>query len=237
MIEKVNNWINIIQYSLFPPSCIFCSKKPESFIDLCNACQKGLLALDTQCIYCAQALEIQATKQQICGRCQKAPPAFDTVYAPHQHQGEVRYLINQLKFEKSYKNSRLLGLLLSEFLLTEKVLLPDIIIPVPLHSERYRQRGYNQTLEIAKVTSKELHIPIDYKSCIRIQNTPHQISLSLKQRHQNIKGAFTVKQPMVAKHIAILDDVMTTGATANELAKMLKSAGAKQVDIWVSTRA
>lgn len=237
MIEKVNNWINIIQYSLFPPSCIFCDKKAESFLDLCNACRKGLLSLDTQCTCCAQPLEIQSTKQQICGRCQKIPRAFNKVYAPYLHQGEVRYLINQLKFEKSYKNSRILGLLLSDFLITEKAALPDIIVPVPLHTQRYRQRGYNQTLEIAKVISNELCIPIEYKNCLRAQNTPHQISLSLKQRHKNIKGAFTVKRPITAKHIAILDDVMTTGATANELAKTLKAAGAKQVDVWICARA
>jgi len=237
MIKMVNNWTNIIQYSLFPTSCIFCAKKAERLIDLCSACQNGLLTLDVQCIYCAQPLDIQATEQQICGRCQKVPRAFNKVYAPYLHQGEIRYLINQLKFEKAYKNSKLLGLLLADFLLSKKAPLPDCIIPVPLHTERYRQRGYNQTLEIAKVISKELSIPIEHKICLRTQNTPHQISLSLKQRHQNIRGAFSVKQAITADHIAILDDVMTTGATANELAKTLKAAGAKKVDIWVCARA
>lgn len=237
MIKTVNNWSDIIQYSLFPPSCIFCGKQAERLLDLCNTCKKGLLSLGTQCICCAQALEIKADKQQICGRCQKEPKAFDKVYAPYQHQGEIRYLINQLKFENAYKNSRLLGLLLSEFLVTQKTPLPDYIMPVPLHPKRYRQRGYNQTLEIAKVISKELNTPIEYKNCLRTQNSAHQISLSLKQRQQNIIGAFTIKQAVNADHIAILDDVMTTGATANELAKTLKAAGAKRVDIWVCARA
>jgi ComF family protein len=237
MIETVNNWMNIIQYSLLPANCIFCNKHAESFLDLCNICQKGLLPLNIQCSHCAQPLEIHSSKKQICGRCQNKPPAFDKVYAPYIHQGEIRYLINQLKFEKAYKNSRLLGLLLSQFLLTTQAVRPDIIVPVPLHIERYRQRGYNQTLEITKVISKDLAIPIEYKNCLRTQNTPHQISLNLKQRQHNIKGAFTIKQPLTVQHVAILDDVMTTGATVNELAKTLKAAGAKRVDIWVCARA
>jgi len=237
MIKTVNNWLNIIQYTVLPPSCIFCGKKSEQKIDLCNACKNGIRKLESQCLYCAQAFDDPSLNHQICGSCQTSPHAFDKVYAPYLHQGEVRHLINQLKFEQAHKNARLLGLLISDFLIAEKAPLPDCILPVPLHRERYQQRGYNQTLEIAKVISQKLSIPIDYNNCIRTHNTPHQISLSLKQRHKNMKGAFKVKSSISAKHIAVLDDVMTTGATANELAKTLKSAGVTRVDIWVCARA
>jgi len=237
MIKTVNNWLNIIQYSLISPSCIFCGKPGTANKDCCLTCQNAFTKLGSQCVQCANPIEVHLINQQYCGRCQKNPRAFTQVYAPYLHQGEIRYLINQLKFKKSYKNSRLLGLLLTEFLLEKQVTLPNCLIPVPLHPSRYRQRGYNQTLEVAKVISKELCIPIDYTSCIRTQNTPHQISLNSKQRHQNIKGAFKVQQPITTKHIAILDDVMSTGATAHELAQTLITAGAIKVDIWICARA
>jgi Predicted amidophosphoribosyltransferases len=115
--------------------------------------------------------------------------------------------------------------------------LPEIIIPVPLHPQRFRERGFNQSIEIAKSLSRHLNIPIDTQSCIRKRNTLHQIDLPARQRQSNMKQAFKVKQPMKARHIAILDDVMTTGSTVNELAKVLKQSGVNRVDIWVCGRA
>ncbi|WP_428357804.1 ComF family protein [Methyloprofundus sp.] len=112
-----------------------------------------------------------------------------------------------------------------------------MIIPVPLHPKRYRQRGFNQTLEIGKIISQQLFIPIDNRCCLHIKNTPHQISLSGKQRQKNIKNAFQLQSTPEAQHIAILDDVLTTGATANELAKELKITGVSRVDVWVCARA
>jgi len=232
MIKTVNNWCNIIQYSLLPPNCIFCGRKGEGQKDLCGHCLQSFAQLPEHCSCCARAIP----KNALCGHCQKQPPYFNKVYAPYPHQGEIRYLINQLKFENVFYYSKILGELLADFLQT-KADYPDTILPVPLHPNRYKQRNYNQSLEIAKVVSKKLNIPIDYKSCIRIKDTAHQINLDPKQRKKNIQNCFKIKTPFQSKHIAILDDVITTGATANELAKILKAAGAERVDIWVCSRA
>jgi len=158
------------------------------------------------------------------------------VYAAYQHQGEIRYLINQLKFANAFHYAKILGELVADCLL-ENAEIPNSIIPVPLHPKRYQQRGYNQSLEIAKIVAKKLKTPIDHKSCIRSKNTMHQIELNPQQRQENIQDCFQIKHPIQAKHIAILDDVITTGATANELAKTLKQAGVEKVDIWVCSRA
>jgi len=233
MITKVNNWLNIIQYSLLPASCILCGNKGMPHKDLCFACHKALIKMGNHCYCCAQSLPLSG---QLCGLCQSTPPAFDRTFAPFMHQGEIRYLINQLKFHGAYKHSHILGLLLAEHI--AKTINPaKLIIPVPLHPIRYRQRGFNQTLEIAKTISKELSIPFNNSCCQRRKNTPHQISLTAKQRHKNIKNAFQVVDKINTPHIAILDDVFTTGATVNELAKTLKASGVKQVDIWVCARA
>jgi ComF family protein len=148
----------------------------------------------------------------------------------------MRHLITALKFGAHYKNARLLGMLLAEHL-KKTVQIPDLILPVPLNKVRYRQRGFNQAIEIAKTVSRELHIPLDLSSCLRHRDTPHQTALTAKQRRKNMKNAFTIIKPVHAQHIAILDDVMTTGSTAHELAHLLKKAGVSRVDVWVCARA
>lgn len=172
----------------------------------------------------------------LCGRCLRLRPAFDETLAPFVHQGAIRYLISSLKFNADFKNARLLGMLLAKHLpITAKK--PDCILPVPLHKARYRQRGFNQAIEIARTVSRELQIPLDLASCHRHRDTLHQTALSAKKRRKNLKNAFSIIQPVYAQHVAILDDVMTTGSTVHELAALLKKAGVSKVDVWVCARA
>jgi len=145
-------------------------------------------------------------------------------------------LIGSLKFGANYKNARLLGMLLADHL-KQTAERPDLIIPVPLHKARYRERGFNQAIEIARTVAKEMQIPLDLDSCRRHRDTPHQTQLPAKKRQKNLKNAFSIIKPIHARHIAILDDVMTTGSTAHELAYVLKKAGASRVDVWVCARA
>lgn len=226
------NWLNIIQNSLLPPTCILCGQAGWQSLDLCKACYQQLARNSSCCARCAGALNNDTL---LCGNCLAQPPAFDSTHAPFMYQAELRYLILGLKTNAQYQNARLLGTLLAEQL--SKTQLPDCIIPVPLHPSRYRERGFNQSIEIAKTTAKILHIPVDVSICIRHRDTPHQTSLTAKQRRSNIKNAFTVLKPVQGLHIAIIDDVMTTGSTVRELANSLKKAGAKCVDVWVCARA
>jgi ComF family protein len=129
-----------------------------------------------------------------------------------------------------------LGTLLADFL-SHNGAMPDLILPVPLHKDRYRERGFNQSIEIARVVASRLKIPLDLSSCLRHRNTFRQTDLSAKQRRANLHNAFMINRPLTVQHVAILDDVMTTGSTANELAKTLKKSGVNRVDIWVCARA
>jgi ComF family protein len=187
-------------------------------------------------LQCAENLSSATTALAICGRCLSLPPAFDRTYAPFLHQGAIRHLVTGLKFNAHYAHARLLGLLLAEFLdaNAEK---PDLILPVPLHKNRYRQRGFNQSVEIAQIVAKELGIPLTLKHCQRCRDTAHQTQLTAKQRRKNLKNAFSLTKPISAYHVAIVDDVMTTGATAQELSAILKRSGVKRVDVWVCARA
>ena len=232
----VNNWLNIIQEYLLPPTCILCGNKGFDTQDICLLCVNDLQKNIHSCYRCAETFETINSTPLLCGQCISKTPAFDETHAPYIYQGTIRYLIARLKFNRQYKNARLLGYLLATYL-AKTVEIPELIIPVPLHKLRYKERGFNQSIEIAKTLSRQLNIPLDNKSCIRKRNTLHQIDLPAKQRRKNILNAFEVCKPVYAQHIAILDDVMTTGSTVNELAKVLKKAGVARVDVWVCARA
>jgi ComF family protein len=232
----VYNWINIIQDYLLPPTCILCGNPGHNSRDLCLSCYSYLPRNNLCCYRCAEILESPTNTPTLCGRCLSRHPAFDETYAPFVYQGAIRHLIGTLKFGAHYKNARLLGLLLAEHL-KQTAERPHLILPVPLHKTRYRERGFNQAIEIARTVAKELEIPLDTNSCLRHRDTPHQTQLSAKKRRKNMKNAFSIINPIHARHIALLDDVMTTGTTAHELAYALKKAGAGRIDVWVCARA
>jgi len=239
-MKIVYNWLNIIQDYLLPPTCILCGNSGYESRDICHSCYKHLPRNNLCCYRCGEIMEAPAISARrpsmLCGRCLSKHPAFDETYAPFIHHGAIRHLISTLKFGADYKNARLLGMLLAEHL-RQTAERPDLILPVPLHKSRYRQRGFNQAIEIGRTVAKELLIPLDLTSCKRHRDTPHQTQLSAKKRRKNMKNAFSVIKPIRARHIAILDDVMTTGSTAHELAYALKKAGADRVDVWVCARA
>ncbi len=231
-----NNWLNIIQDYLLPPTCILCGNHGYNSQDICYACYNDLERNIYCCYRCAENYETEISIPQLCGRCLSKSPAFDETFAPFIYQGIIRYLIASLKFNKQYKNARLLGYLLATYV--EKTTeIPQLIIPVPLHKKRYQERGFNQSIEIAKTVAKILNIPINTQICSRIRNTPHQTELPAKQRLINVKNAFIVNNSTNIQHIAILDDVITTGSTANEIAKLLKKSGVARVDVWGCAKA
>jgi ComF family protein len=112
----------------------------------------------------------------------------------------------------------------------------DLVIPMPMHPQRLQERGFNQALEIARSLAKHLNLELNYQACQRIRLTPPQAGLPLKDRIKNVRGVFECKQPLQGLNIAIVDDVMTTGASLNELSKTLKKAGAARVECWIIAR-
>lgn len=235
-MKIVYNWLTIIQDTVFPPTCILCGNPGFNSQDICEPCQHRLPRNLYCCYRCAEIFPAPTAIPTLCGRCIAETPAFDETYAPFIYQDEIRHLVTGLKFGAQFKNARLLGGLLAEYL-QKTAETPDLIIPVPLHPARYRERGFNQALEIARIVSKTMAIPLDYSSCIRLKDTPHQTGLTAKKRKQNLRRAFALKKPIVANHVAILDDVMTTGSTVNALANALKKTDVSSVDVWVCARA
>lgn len=230
----MNNWPRIIQDWLFPPTCLLCGDTGTAGRDLCRPCAESLPLNHPACPRCARSLPFETDTP--CGLCQRRQPAFDRSFALFRYEEPVRHLIKALKFHARYPCARLLGELMADAL-TGQEDLPKLIIPIPLHPSRYRHRGHNQSLEIARALSHRLHIPLELQSCIRAKATQPQTELKAKERLRNVRHAFAVVRPIAAEHVAILDDVITTGATVNELAKALRKAGVKRVDVWACARA
>ncbi|ASF48453.1 ComF family protein [Methylovulum psychrotolerans] len=235
-MDWVDNWLNIIQDYWLPPTCLLCGNAGERPRDLCQACYGQLLRPTQHCYQCAEPLPSPSAVPLRCGRCISRRPAFDETHAAFVYDDALRYLVTGLKFAAHYKNARLLGHLLAETV-RQNAETPQLLIPVPLHKHRYRQRGFNQSLEIARTVAHSLNIPLRVDACQRCHDTPQQSRLNAKQRRQNLRHAFVVAKPLNVRHVAIIDDVMTTGSTVHEVAKVLKKAGVERVDVWVCARA
>lgn len=233
-LGEVNNWPRIIQDWLYPPTCLLCGDPGHGGLDLCRACAEALPRIGSACPRCA--LPLAASVPLLCGACQKRPPAFDAAHALLRYEEPASYLIRALKFGARYPAARLLGTLLAEHLEEQAGERPEAIVPVPLHSSRYLERGFNQSIEIARTISHRLDIPLDLKSCRRIRATQAQARLPARDRRKNLRHAF-VAADLSYRHVAILDDVVTTGTTVDEVAKTLRRAGAERVEVWACARA
>lgn len=234
--KQFKQWLSIIQDCVYPPTCLLCGDEGSQQLDLCQPCYRSLPVHQAGCGLCAVSMPSSVNTVAICGECQKQHPDFDKTYACFSYQEPVRYLIHGLKFNARFANARLLASLMVEQLqlIPDK---PDLLIPVPLHPKRYRQRGYNQSIELARHLSKQLNIPLALNSCQRIRNSTPQADLGARQRRRNLYRTFTAQKVSGVQSVAIVDDVMTTGSTVRAMATALKRSGVAKIQVWVCARA
>ena len=230
---------------LFPSRCILCSKTVNApvineAVELCGTCYQKQPFNTTFCIRCALPLLDDNAGDTLCGRCIQKLPEYDYAHSVFRYEGDIIRLVHQLKFSEKITYARSIGeCLLSAYdsdagLKKEK---PDCLLPVPLHASRLRQRGFNQSIEIARVLSVKRDISIECGAVIRERSTTSQTGLNAKQRQKNIKSAFKVVSEMQYKNVLIIDDVVTTGSTVNELAKLLKKNSIERVGVLSIARA
>ena len=227
----LNNRLNFGQL-LSGHTCILCGGRGEvAGQALCSPCHDHLPRLPAE--HCPVCL-LPAAGNRVCGACLSDPPAFSHVVAALDYAFPADALIHSLK----YRGNLAMATVLADLLLTAvegHQGLPDAIVPMPLHPLRLRERGFNQSLEIARILSARTGIPLLRDACQRIRHTPSQTTLPWKARQQNIRGAFSCNGNLAGKQVVIVDDVMTTGATLNELAKVLRSHHTA-VSAWVVAR-
>jgi len=170
----------------------------------------------------------------VCGACLHHPPAFDRTLAAFSYDFPIDRLLHAFKYAGNLALAEVLAGPLAR--LAEAQPRPDLLLPMPLHPARLRERGFNQSLEIAKPVARWLGIPLDACACRRTRDTPTQAGLKWQERRRNVRGAFACDLDLAGKKVAVLDDVMTTGATLSEISRILKGRGAAEVSAWVVAR-
>ena len=187
-----------------------------------------------------EASLLRSAKQHIplCGNCLSHHYCYDQVYSPFIYSEEMRYLIKKMKYQKKIHFANILAqLFIQKIDQFNDFQLPQVIIPIPMHTERLKQRGFNQALELSRFFASHYQLPLNYSGLIRSRHTNLQAGMTAKQRQKNVRQAFMLKEPIEYTHIALIDDVMTTGSTVNEAAKILKKNGVNKVDVWSIARA
>ena len=241
--ETVYRCSNFIHFLLLPPTCVLCQQRGQRGLDLCVNCQQLLALTDSCCPGCALPLPAAAFGLQ-CGRCQTRSTRIHTTVAACRYEAGVSGLITGFKYHRQLAGGRALTALLLDAIRDRygQTSLPDLLLPVPLHPARLRQRGYNQALLMARDLSKALGIPCEADALQRVRATPPQQGLSAKERRRNLRGAFALNPKWDGSHyrrIALIDDVVTTMSTVSEIARVLQRDGdtAREIHVWCLARA
>jgi ComF family protein len=226
----------------FPPLCHVCRTyiPAAGELHICSPCHEQMHPVSHPlCTVCGIPF-VGAGRDHACGRCLKHPPSFNAARAALIYDGPGRSLVHALKYTHKIHLRRPLGLLtaqsLADFVASHA---PDLIVPVPLHVKRLRSRGFNQAILLGEVLAREWQIPLHRQAMRRIRWTEPQINLTAEQRRDNVKGAFRVSDPaaVAGKRVLLVDDVFTTGSTAEECSKVLKKSGAAEVTVVTVARA
>lgn len=228
----VYRWLKTGLDWLLPPACRLCGGDGQPGRELCSGCEHDLPWNRSCCKHCAEPLPAQGWL--LCGRCLRRRPVFDQALAPLRFEPPVSQLVHAFKFRGDLAAGRLLADLLADAVPGNR---PALLLPVPLHDKRLRRRGFNQALELARRLGRRLDIPVNTRMLVRCRDTPPQHEMPAQARRANVRGAFKLLEELPATHVALVDDVLTTGNTAAELARLLKRAGAVRVEVWAVARA
>lgn len=254
----VDGWLGRIGRGLWAPRCLVCSEAAAGPLDLCRACEAALPWMPEACLACAMPLPPAARRlaadaagaptwglgacsahapgDRLCSACQHDPPALAETRAAFLYGFPLDRLLPRLKFHRDLAAGRLLAQAMARACGARAR--PDVLVPVPLHRARLRQRGYNQALELARPLGRMLGLPVRAGLLQRRRNTTAQSRLDAGARAANLRDAFAVPAHLAPPpHVALVDDVMTTGATLNAAADALQDAGVERVVAWVCARA
>ena len=223
---------------LLPWRCALCAGQARDGRELCDGCAEGLPRAGQACPRCGIRMA-RTDVTGVCGRCAIRPPGFHRVLAPLAYDYPVDRLLLGLKFGRRTHLARALGQAIAGSVRSEvrrgALEMPEALVPVPLHPRRLAKRGFNQAEEIGRFIGREIGVPMLTDICRRVRHTRMQSRLSDEERRRNVAGAFACAHSPLRP--AIVDDVVTTGATADAMAAALIAAGAEHVQVWAAARA
>lgn len=232
-VSSVSRFLHALLDVILPPICHIChSHIPDAGrLHICQSCRERMpLVSSPLCPLCGIPFAGVGGDHR-CGACLTNPPHYDAARAHFLYEGAIRELIHSFKYNQQTQLRYPLALLALEGANGLVAHAPHIIVPVPLHRSRLRQRGFNQAVLLGKVLSRQISLPMLPDALVRTRPTEPQIKLSATERRLNVKGAFSVRRAdsVAGKRVLLLDDVMTTGSTMDECARELKKAGAEAV--------
>lgn len=232
----------------FPHQCVICrttlpARRP---ISLCGECEESLPWLPPGCVRCGLAFidaGISAGERDLCPQCRRESPPFDRCLGLFEYRRPASLLISRFKDRADFAAGRILGHLLADQFVRhhqeERRPLPEALLPVPLHPRRLCARGYNQALELGRSVARYAGLPLLGRHCRRCADTASQRGLDRAARGHNMEEAFGMRKGgslTLPHHIAIIDDVVTTGATVSSLARLLRRQGVTTIDVWCLAR-
>lgn len=221
---------------LYPPHCLLCRSALASDAEelVCRGCWEALPANAAPwCVRCGRSLAGAGADVTCCAACRHRPPAFTTGRAACRYDGAAKTCVVRLKYHRQLGLAGPMGRRMAAAALTPPTLAPEALLPVPLHPVRRREREFNQAALLAQEVSRALGVPVLEEVLVRAQPTTPQTQLEAEARWRNVAGAFAVRQPALVRGRALLliDDVLTTGATAQACTRALRGAGAARVDV------
>lgn len=225
---------------LFPPACPLCcadlaAASPSGF---CPDCLAGIHPLTSPCCpRCALPYATENGSDHLCETCLRDEPPFNRVTTIGIYEETLRLAVQRFKYEGAVVLDRPLGGLMAETLERAGAVRPDLLIPVPLHGSRLRERTYNQALLLTRVLGRRWQLPTPPRLLVRTRPTPPQQGLKAEMRRQNLRGAFAMRRPLDGERVLLIDDVLTTGATVRECSRILLAGGAGEVSVAVLARA
>lgn len=225
-----------------PVACIICGRAAQAEYSICHYCEDALPRLSDCCARCGIELRGMSSEDASCNSCLVSPPGFHHCRAALPYASPIDKLIASFKFrarfDVGYSLSRVLA---SEFDAYYGAHKPDVLLPVPLHRQRQRTRGFNQALEICRVLSALCDIPVCHSLLVKTRNTLAQTAMtSAPARKANLRGAFALQKSKILEdvtHIALVDDVVTTMATVETISRLLQSQLECRIDVWCLARA
>lgn len=232
----VYNWLHNVHLLFYPYTCVLCGANSNLHADLCQGCLDDLVCETPACIRCGLPLVSQAG-HAFCGQCLKKPPQYHGTYAAFSYSSPLTGLITRLKFNGKIQLARVLADAWLQRYAHADIPMPEALLPVPLHWRRVWRRGYNQALEIARPIARHFNLPVLGEQVVRTRHTKAQSTLQASQRRANIRGCFKIKTRLPFHSIAIVDDVVTTGSTVQELACLLAAEGVREIYVWCIARA
>lgn len=232
--------LRALAYRLLPLRCVVCELQPGMpETSLCEECERDFFsASKSRCECCSISLPAaNAGGPRICGHCLANPPHFDATTTLADYVSPVDGMVKALKFTARLDLATFFGRLLAQRVSVQKTSARDpIVVPVPLAFERARQRGYNQSHHVARAFADAGDYRLVVDRLLRVRHTPPQQTLALKERRRNVQGAFAVEGNVEGQSIFVVDDVMTSGSTLDEVARVLKRAGAARVHNLIVAR-